>query len=210
MDIEHVDHIGIRVEDEARALAFYGQLGFELVYRSTEHAVVIVRNAAAVEINFIINATTGNDGRNVLMDEGEKYAGYTHVALRVPSAADAAKELEAMGVAITEGPVALGEHNVSLFIRDLDRNVIELTEVSGLAVPDRGLLIILGHAPAFVIHEPERTLRLGMPLVGGLAIPANGFRVVPRHAITPVIPVPDFVLGPSVPLVGGHTICGSH
>jgi lactoylglutathione lyase len=131
MDIERVDHIGIRVEDEARALAFYERLGFTLISRSDSAKVAIVRNAAGVEINFILNASTDNGGRNVLMDEDERFAGYTHVALRVPSADAAAKELEAMGVTITEGPIALGQHNISLFFRDPDRNVIELTEVSG-------------------------------------------------------------------------------
>ena len=131
MEIAGVDHIGIRVADEARAVAFYERLGFALVYRNEKAKVAIARNAAGVEINFILNASTENEGRNVLMDEAEKFAGYTHVALRVPSAEGAKAELERMGVAISEGPVKLGEHNVSLFIRDPDRNVIELTEVRG-------------------------------------------------------------------------------
>jgi catechol 2,3-dioxygenase-like lactoylglutathione lyase family enzyme len=35
IDIEQVDHIGIRVRDKTRALAFYEQLGFELVHESS-------------------------------------------------------------------------------------------------------------------------------------------------------------------------------
>ena len=81
--IETVDHIGIRVADKARALAFYAALGFELDQESDFDAVVIIRNAAGVELNLIINGVDRLGGKNILMDVPEKHPGYTHVAFRI-------------------------------------------------------------------------------------------------------------------------------
>ena len=43
--IERVDHIGVRVHDLDRALAFYRVLGFDLLRRSQNDDVAIIRNA---------------------------------------------------------------------------------------------------------------------------------------------------------------------
>jgi lactoylglutathione lyase len=127
ISIERVDHIGIRVRDLDRAVAFYGALGFTLDHKVPWDAVAILRNHAGVEINLIINAKDGDAASNILMDVPEKYAGYTHIALRVKSIAATIEALNARGIAITQGPVKFGkDSNVSVFVRDPDRNVIEL------------------------------------------------------------------------------------
>jgi len=127
VDIERVDHIGIRVRDLDRALGFYRVLGFELHHKVTFDAVAIIKNHAGVEINLIVNANAGDPASNILMDVPDKYAGYTHVALRVASIADTLAALHAHEVKITQGPVKFGaDGGVSVFIRDPDRNVIEL------------------------------------------------------------------------------------
>jgi lactoylglutathione lyase len=127
LEIQQVDHIGIRVTNEARTLAFYKQLGFDVTFRAEEAQVVIVTNAEGVEINFIVNGNAPPAGKNILMDVAARHPGYTHVALRVASIDQTVAELNSLGIPITEGPVRLGS-GVSLFIRDPDRNVIELRE----------------------------------------------------------------------------------
>jgi lactoylglutathione lyase len=122
-----VDHIGIRVRDLDRALDFYRVLGFELHWKAADDAVAIIRNAHDVEINLVYNANADGGGKNVLMDVGEKYPGYTHVALRVESIAAAIRALRENRIRITQGPVSFGQDgHVSVFVRDPDLNVVEL------------------------------------------------------------------------------------
>lgn len=125
--IERVDHIGIRVRDLDSALQFYRVLGFNLLHRAEGDDVAIVRNDNGVELNLIFNANAGEPGTNLLMDVPEKYAGYTHMALRVTSIPSTIATLKANDIAITQGPVSFGDSGqVSVFVRDPDRNVIEL------------------------------------------------------------------------------------
>ena len=127
IDIPGVDHIGIRVRDLERAMTFYAMLGFALHARASNDAVAIIRNAHGVEINLIYNANADGGGKNILMDVREKYAGYTHVALRVASIKATIQALRDNGVRITQGPVAFGrDGHVSVFVRDPDLNVVEL------------------------------------------------------------------------------------
>lgn len=127
INVERVDHTGIRVTDPDRAIKFYEMLGFKVLTKVTFDPVIIIRNPQDVEINLIVNAAPENDGSNILMDVDTKYAGITHLALRVSSIVDTMSVLKENGVAITQGPVMFGrDGHVSLFVRDPDRNVIEL------------------------------------------------------------------------------------
>lgn len=127
INVERVDHTGIRVRDAERAIAFYEVLGFEVMTRVDFDPVVIIRNPQDVEINLVANAAEENDGSNILMDVDTKHAGITHIALRVSSIVDTMQVLKDYGIAITQGPVMFGQDgHVSLFVRDPDRNVIEL------------------------------------------------------------------------------------
>lgn len=124
--IEGVHHLGIRVADEARSVAFYQQLGFSPVYRDQRDPVVILKNQQGVEINLILNASLASR-ENVLMDVPEKHPGYTHVAYRVEDIEAMVGWLDRTGIEITEGPVRLGAGR-SLFVRDPDRNVLEFRQ----------------------------------------------------------------------------------
>lgn len=127
VDIQTVDHVGIRVADIERAMQFYSLFGFVLEHRAENDAVVVMKNRHSVELNLIYNANDDNGGKNILMDVPRKYAGYTHVAFRVGSIAGAITVLRENDITITQGPVSFGrDGHVSLFVRDPDRNVIEL------------------------------------------------------------------------------------
>jgi lactoylglutathione lyase len=127
MQIVSVHHIGVRVTDEKRAVEFYERFGFQLVYRDRADPVVILKNEHGVELNLVVNAAQPFDGKNRLMDVPEKFPGYTHVALRVPSIEDARAFVSGLGITITDGPKQLGA-GMSLFLRDPDANVIELRQ----------------------------------------------------------------------------------
>jgi lactoylglutathione lyase len=127
IDISRVDHIGIRVKDLDRALAFYRVLGFELHWKDATDAVAVIKNARDVELNLVYNARDDAGGKNILMDVGEKYPGYTHVALRVESIKATIAALRKHGIRITQGPVSFGrDGHVSVFVRDPDLTVVEL------------------------------------------------------------------------------------
>ncbi|MEK9846552.1 MAG: VOC family protein [Alphaproteobacteria bacterium] len=125
--VETFDHIGIRVRDEDRALEFYQMLGFQVAHRSESDAVVIIKNQQNLEINLVVNANNPDGDQNILMDIQTKFPGFTHMALRVKSISETIQALGENGIEITQGPVSFGQAgNVSVFIRDPDRNTIEL------------------------------------------------------------------------------------
>lgn len=126
IDVRQIDHVGIRVKDLDRAMAFYRVLGFQLVFKASEDAVAIVKNEHDVELNLIYNANADADAKNILMDVAEKYPGYTHIALRVESIKATIETLQQNNIRITQGPVSFGQDgHVSVFVRDPDLNVIE-------------------------------------------------------------------------------------
>jgi lactoylglutathione lyase len=125
--IERVDHIGVRVRSLDRALAFYRVLGFALAHRAKDDDVAIIHNEHGVELNLVFNANAGDPAANILMDVPGKFPGYTHIALRVTSIPATIAALKANDIAIAQGPVSFGESGqISVFVRDPDRNVIEL------------------------------------------------------------------------------------
>jgi lactoylglutathione lyase len=125
--IERVDHIGVRVRNLDRATAFYRVLGFVVVRRAEGDDVAIIRNAHGVELNLVFNANAGDPAANILMEVRDKFPGYTHIVLRVASIPESINALKENGIQITQGPVSFGESGqISLLVRDPDRNVIKL------------------------------------------------------------------------------------
>jgi lactoylglutathione lyase len=126
MNIETIDHIGIRVADLDRAMAFYELFGFKVVHEADNDPVAVVKNAEDVELNIVFNANDDNGGDNILMDIPTKYPGFTHVAFRVNSILETVETLRANDITITQGPVKFGrDGHVSVFVRDPDANTIE-------------------------------------------------------------------------------------
>ena len=138
MNIEFIDHVGIRVHDEQRSLSFYEKLGFFEHERAHNDPVIIIKNSQGVEINLIVNGRNQNPPSNILMDIPEKHAGITHIALQVPNIIDAMNTLESYQIPLSGGPAKMGEGSISIFIRDPDRNVIELRgrEQNEQAIPN--------------------------------------------------------------------------
>ena len=124
LEIEAVNHVGIRVREKSRSVSFYETLGFALVIDVgfEEGRPVIMRHPSGVVLNLLGPATLGVDS-NVLMDIEEKHAGYTHLALTVSSLESARDFLAAQGIEIT-GSFSFGDMS-AIFVRDPDRNVLE-------------------------------------------------------------------------------------
>jgi len=124
--VTSIAHVGIRVHDMERAEAFYALLGFEhLIGPVGPEPVAIMTHPSGIEINLVLNAPEAKTP-NVLMDVPEKKPGITHIALRVTDLEAAQKVLEDAGVVVTEGPIDFPNGGRAFFVRDPDRNVIEL------------------------------------------------------------------------------------
>lgn len=125
-EIVGINHIGIRVTSLEQSRNFYEKLGFIFLEGPIgPEPVAIMEHPSGVNINFILNADS-DIKYNVLMDIPEKHPGYTHVALDVSNISAIEVELKKLNIKITEGPITLPNGGVMLFIRDQDRNVIEL------------------------------------------------------------------------------------
>ena len=121
-----IAHVGIRVHELERSVRFYELLGFKKTLGPIgPEPVAILEHPAGIELNLVLNATAAQEP-NVLMDTDEKHAGITHIALLCPDIAEAQRRLEAAGIPLSGGPVQLGPRARGIFVRDPDRNVIEL------------------------------------------------------------------------------------
>jgi lactoylglutathione lyase len=104
ISIEKIDHIGIRVTQRDRALAFYEVLGFKLLFEPDFDQVAIIKNDAGVEINLILNGEDSLEGKNILMDLPVKHPGITHVALRVTDIVKAMRHCKNTVLPSRKGP----------------------------------------------------------------------------------------------------------
>lgn len=125
LDITNFDHIGIRISDREKSVAFYELLGFKLLADGgfdQGHPLVML-HPSGININ-LLGPATARAGENVLMDEKPKYPGITHLALKVKDAAATEAFVTENGIAITGRREFRGTQTI--FIRDPDRNVLEI------------------------------------------------------------------------------------
>ena len=125
LEMSNVDHVGIRISDKEKSVAFYELIGFELVADGgyeNGHPLVML-HPSGININ-LLGPATAKAGENVLMDEKEKYPGITHMAIKMKSAEDTEAFVTNNNIAITGRREFRGTKTI--FIRDPDRNVLEL------------------------------------------------------------------------------------
>ena len=124
--IRGLAHIGVRVHDLERSVGFYALLGFVKVAGPVgPEPVAILEHPSGIELNLVLNARRA-DEPNILMDVPDKHPGITHFALLCPDILAARDRLEAAGFPLSGGPTRFGPAAQGIFVRDPDRNVIEL------------------------------------------------------------------------------------
>jgi lactoylglutathione lyase len=128
MDVQAFDHVGIRVTDAKRALAFYEKLGFVIDPDYSSERVAEIVSPSGVRLNLIFNGVEPPNRSNILLDEPQKWPGYTHAAFIVGRLQTILDWAAAEGVPITEGPVDWGRR-LTCFLRDPDGNVLEFNEL---------------------------------------------------------------------------------
>ena len=123
-------HIGIRVHDLARSVAFYELLGFvKTAGPLGPEPVAILEHPGGLEVNLVLNAASASEP-NILMDVPDKHPGITHVALLCRDIVVAKQRLEEAGIPLSGGPVRFETGAQAIFVRDPDRNVIELHQLA--------------------------------------------------------------------------------
>ena len=125
LNIKSVNHVGIRIADRDKSINFYGNLGFELLSDTgfDDGHPIIMKHPSGVVLN-LLGPANASEGTNILMDVEEKHPGITHVALTISSIDEARAFMDENGIAIT-GSFSFGNMS-AIFVRDPDRNVIEL------------------------------------------------------------------------------------
>jgi lactoylglutathione lyase len=130
LEIEKVDHVGIRVSDKGDSIAFYESLGFRLVSDvGFEKGHPIIMQHSSGDVLNLLGPADERPADNILMDVNEKHAGITHVSYKVSSVEQAKTFLNSLGIPLTGEMKFKGLH--AIFIRDPDRNVIELDGYAG-------------------------------------------------------------------------------
>jgi lactoylglutathione lyase len=120
-------HIGIRVHDLERSLAFYRLLGYEkTVGPIGPEPVAILAHPSGVELNLVLNAPDASTP-NALMDVPHKVPGITHIALSCLDIEEAAAALEEAGYPVRD-KVRFPNGSQAIFVRDPDGVVIELNQ----------------------------------------------------------------------------------
>jgi glutathione S-transferase len=138
------DHVGIRVTDRARSLAFYEALGFRLDEEHSSRTALEIINDAGVRLNLILDGTPTPSRDNVLLDRVQKWPGYTHAAFVVDRLSEVVDWAAKHGVSITEGPVDWGRR-LTCLLRDPDSNVLQFNELqSNTELKDANYTLVLG------------------------------------------------------------------
>ena len=119
-------HVGIRVHDLERSVAFYSLLGFTKTMGPVgPEPVAILDHPTGLELNLILDASSAKTP-NILMDVPEKHPGITHIALLCADILAAKAALGAAGFPPSGGPIRFTPTAQGIFVRDPDGNVIEL------------------------------------------------------------------------------------
>lgn len=128
VSITAYEHVGIRVTDRARAVAFYEKLGWREALDLPEAKANEMVNEAGVYINLIFNGVATGRG-NLLQDEPIKYPGVTHAAFVVDNLDTLLALCARENIRITEGPLMIGTRRRVCFLRDPDGTVLEFNEI---------------------------------------------------------------------------------
>ena len=130
-EVSAYDHVGIRVSDQNRSLAFYRMLGFEVESLGANGDPELI-NSAGLRIYLVVNGEEQPGAHNILLDAPVKYPGITHSAFQIRNLDEAMAAVTAAGIRITEGTNETDRRRY-FFIRDPDGNVLEFNELKNSA-----------------------------------------------------------------------------
>ncbi len=126
-----VEHVGIRVSDPEESVRFYQLLGFKEVVHLPDHQACELTNTDGITVNLIFNGVAHNPKiYNPLQDAQPKRPGITHIAFVIDSMLQFLEFCTSNNIAITEGPIRIGERRVACFIRDPDGVVLEFNALN--------------------------------------------------------------------------------
>ncbi len=125
LEISNFDHVGIRISNREKSVTFYELLGFKMIADGGYDAghPLVMLHPSGININ-LLGPATAKPGENILMDEKPKYPGITHLALKMKDAEATEAFASENNIAITGRREFRGTKTI--FIRDPDRNVLEL------------------------------------------------------------------------------------